>query len=170
MIVRKGSESEYPVADAELDYYQPVTIRLFAQSGRHLDHLAKVVAPVDEVKRYMDDIMDRMTRAEYVLLAMRLPRGIGGDGARGEGLEAKGLASGVTEGAEAQAKGRTQRQSQAHEVLWTSPVTAAKAEMTVAQPRTSRRDDDVKTSEGCEERRYLSFIASVSKKVLSEEE
>lgn len=74
LIVRKGSTSEYPVADPALDYYQPVTIRLYTPMGRHLDHLARVVAPQDEVRRYMNDIMDKMTRAEYILLAMRLPR------------------------------------------------------------------------------------------------
>ncbi|KAM0441185.1 hypothetical protein ACHAPT_000491 [Fusarium lateritium] len=73
LIVRKGSTSEYG-GDPKLDYYQPVTIRIFTQSGRHLENLARVVAPQDEVRRYMDDVMDNMTRAEYVLLAMRLPR------------------------------------------------------------------------------------------------
>lgn len=73
LIVRKGSGSEYPVADPTLDYYQPVTIRLYTPTGRHLDHLARIAAPEDEVRRYMDDVMDKMTRAEYVLLAMRLP-------------------------------------------------------------------------------------------------
>jgi hypothetical protein len=74
LIVRKGSASEYPVADPALDYYQPVTIRLYTPLGRHLDHLSRVVAPQEEVRRYMNDIMDKMTRAEYILLAMRLPR------------------------------------------------------------------------------------------------
>ncbi|KAH8906362.1 hypothetical protein BR93DRAFT_881027 [Coniochaeta sp. PMI_546] len=74
LIVRKGSASEYPVADPTLDYYQPVTIRLYTPTGRHLDHLSRVVAPEEEVRRYMNDIMDKMTRAEYILLAMRLPR------------------------------------------------------------------------------------------------
>ncbi|RDA86192.1 hypothetical protein CP532_3486 [Ophiocordyceps camponoti-leonardi (nom. inval.)] len=73
LIVRKGSSSEYG-GDPALDYYQPVTIRLSTASGRHLDNLARVVAHADEVRRYMDDVMDNMTRAEYVLLAMRLPR------------------------------------------------------------------------------------------------
>lgn len=73
LIVRKGSSSERG-GDPSLDYYQPVTIRLQSTSGRHLEHLARVVAPQDEVRRYMDDVMDNMTRAEYVLLAMRLPR------------------------------------------------------------------------------------------------
>ncbi|KAF9876874.1 hypothetical protein CkaCkLH20_05720 [Colletotrichum karsti] len=74
LIVRKGSQLEYG-GDALLDYYQPVTVRIFSPAGRNLDYLQRVVAPLDEVKRYMDDVMDNMTRAEYVLLAMRLPRG-----------------------------------------------------------------------------------------------
>ncbi|KAI1798841.1 hypothetical protein F4811DRAFT_558423 [Daldinia bambusicola] len=73
LIVRKGSKLEYG-GDPALDYYQPVTIRIYAQSPKHLENLARVVAPQDEVRRYMDDVMDNMTRAEYVLLAMRLPR------------------------------------------------------------------------------------------------
>jgi hypothetical protein len=80
LIVRKGSMAEYPAADPELDYYQPVTIRIWAPTGRFLDHLFRAVAPQEDVRRYMDDIMDNMTRAEYVLLAMRLPRADGKDG------------------------------------------------------------------------------------------
>lgn len=84
LIVRKGSASEYG-GDPNLDYYQPVTIRLQTQAGRHLENLARVVAPQDEVRRYMDDVMDNMTRAEYVLLAMRLPRTLqDGDGSDSE--------------------------------------------------------------------------------------
>ncbi|KAH7313510.1 hypothetical protein B0I35DRAFT_513170 [Stachybotrys elegans] len=74
LIVRKGSTSEYG-GDPNLDYYQPVTIRISTSTGRHLENLARAVAPQDEVRRYMDDVMDNMTRAEYILLAMRLPRG-----------------------------------------------------------------------------------------------
>ncbi|KAI9163165.1 hypothetical protein HJFPF1_04764 [Paramyrothecium foliicola] len=73
LIVRKGSTSEYG-GDPTLDYYQPATIRLSIPTGRYLENLARVVAPQDEVRRYMDDVMDNMTRAEYVLLAMQLPR------------------------------------------------------------------------------------------------
>ncbi|TVY67518.1 hypothetical protein LSUE1_G007092, partial [Lachnellula suecica] len=76
LIVRKGSASDSSAYDPALDYYQPITIRLYAHQGRQLDALQKVVAPPDEVRRYMDDIMDNMTRAEYVLLAMRLPKDI----------------------------------------------------------------------------------------------
>ncbi|EQK98613.1 hypothetical protein OCS_05678 [Ophiocordyceps sinensis CO18] len=78
LIVRKGSTSEYG-GDPALDYYQPVTIRLSTSAGRHLENLTRVVASQDEVRRYMNDVMDNMTRAEYVLLAMRLPRA-GSDG------------------------------------------------------------------------------------------
>ncbi len=67
LIVRKGSVSDYG-GNPELDYYQPVTIRLFAANHRHLESLAKVVAPLEEVRWYMDDIMNNMTRAEYVVL------------------------------------------------------------------------------------------------------
>lgn len=74
LIVRKGSSSDSPSYDRELDYYQPITIRLYTHQGRHLEQLQKVVAPPDEVRRYMDDVMDNMTRAEYLLLAMRLPK------------------------------------------------------------------------------------------------
>jgi hypothetical protein len=74
LIVRKGSASDSPTYDPKLDYYQPMTIRLYTHQTRQLETLQKVVAHPDEVRRYMDDIMDNMTRAEYVLLAMRLPK------------------------------------------------------------------------------------------------
>ncbi|PQE08954.1 translation elongation factor G2 protein [Rutstroemia sp. NJR-2017a WRK4] len=74
LIVRKGSASDSPTYDPQLDYYQPVTIRLYTHQGKQLESLQKVVAPAEEVRRYMDDVMDNMTRAEYVLLAMRLPK------------------------------------------------------------------------------------------------
>lgn len=74
LIVRKGSSADSPTYDPELDYYQPITIRLYAYQGRQLEALQKVVAPAEDVRRYMDEIMDNATRAEYVLLAMRLPK------------------------------------------------------------------------------------------------
>jgi len=77
LIVRKGSSADSPTYNPELDYYQPITIRLFAYQGRQLEALQKVVAPPEEVRRYMDEIMDNATRAEYVLLAMRLPKDSG---------------------------------------------------------------------------------------------
>lgn len=73
LIVRKGSASDYG-CDPALDYYQPITVRISSSQPRHLDYFSRVVVPQDEVRRYMEDIMDNMTRAEYVLLAMRLPK------------------------------------------------------------------------------------------------
>ncbi|KAI1125290.1 hypothetical protein F5Y10DRAFT_247336 [Nemania abortiva] len=73
LIVRRGSKLEYG-GDRELDYYQPVTLRIHSHAPKVLENLARVVAPQDEVQRYMDDVMENMTRAEYILLAMRLPR------------------------------------------------------------------------------------------------
>ncbi|KAJ2973134.1 hypothetical protein NUW58_g9016 [Xylaria curta] len=73
LIIRKGSKLEYG-GDRTLDYYQPITLRLHSHAPKVLENLARVVAPEDEVRRYMDDVMENMTRAEYVLLAMRLPR------------------------------------------------------------------------------------------------
>lgn len=86
LIVRKGSTSEYG-GNPSQDYYQPVTIRLSSNVGKNLEYLSRVVAPPDEVKRYMDDIMDNMTRAEYILLAMRLPRGDKDSKEEGQGAE-----------------------------------------------------------------------------------
>lgn len=83
LIVRKGSSADAKSYDPQLDYYQPVTVRIYANQPRILDSLAKVVAHPEEVRRYMDDIMDNMTRAEYVLLAMQLPRD--SDRSRGDG-------------------------------------------------------------------------------------
>lgn len=73
LIVRKGSVSEYGY-DPKSDYYQPITIRISSTQPRYLEYFSRVVAPQEEVRRYMNDIMDNMTRAEYILLAMRLPR------------------------------------------------------------------------------------------------
>lgn len=73
LIVRKGSASEYG-CDPSLDYYQPITVRISSSQPRHLEYFSRVVVPQDEVRRYMEDIMDNTTRAEYVLLAMRLPK------------------------------------------------------------------------------------------------
>lgn len=74
LVVRKGSSAESGNYDPDLDYYQPVTMRLTANTAKILEPLAKVVADPAETKKYMDDIMDNVTRAEYVHLAMRLPR------------------------------------------------------------------------------------------------
>ncbi|KAM0807743.1 hypothetical protein AB5N19_08083 [Seiridium cardinale] len=137
LIVRKGSKSEYG-GDPALDYYQPMTIRISSPSGKHLEQIARVVAPQDEVRRYMDDIMDNMTRAEYILLAMRLPRSDKEDQAddRSETPKADGQ--------------QPQPQSQSS-VLWTTKVAPAKL---APQPPIAKVIS--------EDEQYQNFITSVS--------
>ncbi|KAI1371877.1 hypothetical protein F4677DRAFT_283990 [Hypoxylon crocopeplum] len=135
LIVRKGSKREYG-GDPALDYYQPVTVRISAQSGKHLENLARVVAPQDDVRRYMDDIMDNMTRAEYILLAMRLPRADKEDQAEeGANTPKADLAS----------------QSQQPGVLWTNkvPSGATPPQRAIARPLG-------------EDEQYQSFITTIS--------
>ncbi|KAH8881683.1 hypothetical protein GQ53DRAFT_469525 [Thozetella sp. PMI_491] len=164
LIVRKGSASEYPAADPALDYYQPVTIRLYAPSGRHLENLFRVVAPEEEVRRYMDDIMDKMTRAEYILLAMRLPRNEAAieeakaaderETEKEKEKDKEALANGAGSNTEIRFVNRTVQPG----VLWT---TKAKPEIRELPPR-SRLYGKGPDAEADDQ--YRSFIASVSKK------
>lgn len=56
------------------EYYQPVTMRIYSSNPRVLEPLARVVKPPDEVRKYMEDVMDRAERAPEGFLALRLPR------------------------------------------------------------------------------------------------
>lgn len=56
------------------EYYQPVTFRITSPNPKVLEPLARVVKPADEVRKYMNEIMDRAERAPDGFLAMRLPR------------------------------------------------------------------------------------------------
>lgn len=77
LITRKGDTCTSGSYKKTTNYYQPVTIRLSTHNPRTLEPLAKVVAPADEVRKRMNDMMDKMTPAESVYLAIRLPRGEG---------------------------------------------------------------------------------------------
>lgn len=64
-----------PINEANLkEYWQPVTFRIHSPSTTFLEPLARVVKPADEVRKYMNEIMDRAERAPDGFLAMRLPR------------------------------------------------------------------------------------------------
>ncbi|KAI6246207.1 hypothetical protein HI914_05850 [Erysiphe necator] len=76
LIIRKGSDAESPSYNPKLDYYQPMTIRLYVHQTRLLDALQKAVETPDKVHEWMNKVMEECQRAEYVLLAMRLPREI----------------------------------------------------------------------------------------------
>ncbi|KAH7627968.1 hypothetical protein B0T09DRAFT_173722 [Sordaria sp. MPI-SDFR-AT-0083] len=191
LIIRRGSKAEYPKADPELDYYQPMTIRLFtaAPSGKHLlDNLARVVAPEEEVKRYMDDIMDTMQRSEYVLLAMRLPRPTetpeNGEGESGDKAADGAAAAGPAKGQNAKEKEKEKDKevvmidapSRAEEpaaepkapkaartggVLWTtSNKQIPKPEIRELPPRRNARI----MLETTEDEQYQSFIQTVTRK------
>ncbi|TLD21490.1 hypothetical protein PspLS_09151 [Pyricularia sp. CBS 133598] len=143
LLVRKGSTSEYG-GDPNLDYYQPITIRIQASSPKLLDNLTRVVAPRDEVKRYMDDIMDNMTRAEYLLLAMRLPRPEKDekDGAEKDGTSAANGATGP------EVIGQVPAQDGP---LWTAKATATAAASQKSDKKVAGEDEE-----------YQKFIASVT--------
>ena len=74
LVIRRGSTAKAGKYKDTKSYYQPVTMRLSTPHPRVLQPLAKVVAPPDEVRRYMDSVFDKMSPAETVFLATRLPR------------------------------------------------------------------------------------------------
>lgn len=74
LIIRKGSAAASKGYKGTTSYYQPVTIRLSSSHPRVLEPLTRVVAPPEEVRKYMNSVFDKMTAAENVFLATRLPR------------------------------------------------------------------------------------------------
>ncbi|KAK4033114.1 hypothetical protein C8A01DRAFT_19904 [Parachaetomium inaequale] len=159
LLVRRGSKAEYPMADPELDYYQPLTVRLFTHAGRHLEHLARVVAPPDEVRRYMDDVMTKMTRAEYILLAMRLPRRDGSEDDRENDREGRQLNGGVLKDKDKE-NGLELVQKQVQpppSVLWTTKPPKPEMKDLPGRSKGLGRATDA-------DEQYQSFIASVSRK------
>ncbi|KAM7194392.1 hypothetical protein V8F33_007280 [Rhypophila sp. PSN 637] len=161
LLVRRGSKSEYPLADPEMDYYEPLTIRLFTSAGRHLEQLARVVAPEEEVRRYMDDVMERMTRGEYLVLAMKLPRPEkdgetnSDDREKGSGLANGGLASKQALEVEPASQPVVLQAPQPppQPVLWRGPKPEIRE---VVRPKAYRPMDV--------DDQYQSFIASVKRK------
>ena len=76
LVIRKGSTAISGTYNNNASYFQPVTMRLSTPHPKTLEPLARVVAPVDEVRSYMNSVFDKMNRAEGVFLATRLPRPI----------------------------------------------------------------------------------------------
>ncbi|KKK25232.1 hypothetical protein ARAM_006707 [Aspergillus rambellii] len=56
------------------EYYQLVTFRIYSTNPKVLEPLGRVVNPPDEVRKYMNEIMDRAERAPEGFLAYQLPR------------------------------------------------------------------------------------------------
>lgn len=79
LVTRTGSEASSGNYKENMSYYEPVTMQLSTQQPRTLDLLARVVAPAEEVRQYMNDVFDKMKPAEMAYLATRLPRTKEGD-------------------------------------------------------------------------------------------
>lgn len=70
-----GASGQPAVNETNLkEYWQPVTIRVHTSNPRILEPLTRVVKPADEVRKYMNEIMDRAERAPDGFPAFRLPR------------------------------------------------------------------------------------------------
>ena len=74
LVIRTGNIGAPGKYKGTKNYYQPITMRLTTPHPKVLEPLAKIVAPQDEVRRYMDSVFDKMSPAETVYLATRLPR------------------------------------------------------------------------------------------------
>lgn len=74
LVIKRGSTAKPGKYKDTKSYYQPVTMRLSTSHPRILEPLAKIVASPEEVRRYMDSVFDKMSPAETVFLATRLPR------------------------------------------------------------------------------------------------
>jgi hypothetical protein len=69
-----GTPAGKPASEANLkEYWQPVTFRIHAANPRILEPLTRVVKPAEEVRKYMNEIMDRAERAPDGFPAFRLP-------------------------------------------------------------------------------------------------
>ncbi|KAJ5729552.1 uncharacterized protein N7483_004060 [Penicillium malachiteum] len=72
--VGSATPNEPPAKEVKLkEYWQAVTFRIHAADTRILEPLTRVVKPADEVRKYMNEIMDRAERAPAGFLALRLP-------------------------------------------------------------------------------------------------
>ena len=74
LLIQKSNQSRVENAENGKEYYEPVTFRFVSEDSRVLAPMARVVDHPDAVRRYMNDIMDKIPRAERVYLALRLPK------------------------------------------------------------------------------------------------
>jgi hypothetical protein len=135
LIVRRGH------GEPAENYWEPVTIRI---QGKNLDLLRSVVAPEDEVRRYMDQIKRTMTRAEFVLLAMRLPRE--------EERREKDKEKEKDDAAEASPREQQQQQQPRVPVMW---AVKAKQQTPSSSPAKRQGDDAAQA-------KYQKFVSSIA--------
>ena len=75
-------------------YYLPVNVKLVADSPRLLDMLPKVIAPPEEVCKYMEEVMETSELADDIYIGSQLPvrekkKANGVDGSKSSGQEEK---------------------------------------------------------------------------------
>lgn len=100
-----GTPSDTPVNEANLkEYWQPVTWRIHSTNPRLFEPLTRVVKPADEVRKYMNEIMDRAERAPDGFPALRLPREEARDVFESEGTPASGTDAAASRGRASRAK------------------------------------------------------------------
>lgn len=58
---------------ADTEYYQPVTMTVKATQHRIIESIARSAKPLAEVQRYMQEVMEKKTRAPQEFLVHRLP-------------------------------------------------------------------------------------------------
>lgn len=86
-----GTPNQPAVNEANLkEYWQPVTFRIHAPNPKILEPLTRVVKPAEEVRKYMNEIMDRAERAPDGFPALRLPREEAREAFESEGTPASG--------------------------------------------------------------------------------
>ena len=74
LAIRRGNDAYSGKYKEHMSYYQPVTVRLSTPQIRTLEPFAKIVAPPEDVRHFMNDVFDKMSPAEPAHLAIRLPR------------------------------------------------------------------------------------------------
>ena len=75
LVTRRGSDAEQGSYKTNVEYYQPITVKLSCLHRKVLEPLARAVDPPDIVRNHMDAVMAKATRAEDIYLVTQLPRG-----------------------------------------------------------------------------------------------
>ena len=76
IVVRRGHQAvDNTSLKLSAEYWQPVTIMIEVAYGKEelLNHIRRWVKPAEEVRKYMEDVMQRCERAPETYLALRLP-------------------------------------------------------------------------------------------------
>lgn len=76
LVTRKGAIGDGDRHDSDVQYYQPVNIKITADSrvqATIFDAVSRALLPIEEVRKHMTEIMFSATRANTLPLALQLP-------------------------------------------------------------------------------------------------